>query len=136
MVMKKFGLVDVVVQRAWRSKPQVVHIDKLKPFLREARRVGSSMGLKPTPSEEEVTSESEANQESSADAPLQSPDPNEDEWPAESELVQDKEHEDAPRSVIPAIPVDQSTTRARDASPDLCVARLENARFRHASRRE
>ena len=33
---KVLGLVDVMVQRTARSKPQVVHIDKLKPFLGDA----------------------------------------------------------------------------------------------------
>ena len=130
------GLADVVAQRTARSKPQVVHIDKLKPFLVEAPKSWLVDGTEPTPSEEKAPSESESDQESSLDAPLQSPDHNEDEWPAQSELVQDEEHEGAPRSVVPAIPVDQSTIRDRDASPDLYAAQLESARFRHASGRE
>ena len=35
LVTKVLGLMDVVVERKTRSKPQVVHIDKLKPFLGE-----------------------------------------------------------------------------------------------------
>ena len=130
------GLVDVVVQRTACSKPHVVHIDKIKPFLGEAPRRQLVDGTEPTPSEEEAPAKSESNQESSRDFSLQSPASNGDEWPAESERVQDEKHEDAPNLVFPAVPVDQSTSRARDASPDLCTARLENAIFRHAARRE
>ena len=110
----------------------MVYIDKSKSFLWEASKSWLVDETEPTPSEEEALSEPESDQESSGNAPLQSPDPSRDEWPAESELVlciQDDEHEDAPRLVIQAVPVHQLTTRARDASPDLCAAQLENARF-------
>ena len=36
LVTKVLGLLNVVVQRTARTKPQVVNIDKLKPFLGEA----------------------------------------------------------------------------------------------------
>ena len=79
LVTKVLGLVDVVMQRTARSKPQVVHIDKLKPFLAEAPKSWLVDGTEPTPSEEEAGSESESDQDSNGDAPLQSPDPSGDE---------------------------------------------------------
>ena len=118
------GLVDVAVQRMARSKPQVVHIDKLKPFLGEAGKSWLVDGTEPTPSEEEAPSESESNQESSRNSLLQSRDPNRDEWPAESELVQDEEHADAPpRSVVLA--VRQGFNALPDGSVSPIVALLE-----------
>ena len=132
LVSKVLGLVDVVVRRMARSKPQLVCIDKLKPFLREAPKRWLVDGTEPTPSEEE----SVFNQESSGDALLQFPDPNGDEWRAESVLVQDEEHVDAPRSVVQTAHLINQPLVLGMRPPDLCIARLENARFRHSCRRE
>ena len=51
------GLVNVVVQRTAHSKPQVFHIDMLKPFLVEVHKSLLVNGTEPTtPSEEEAPS--------------------------------------------------------------------------------
>ena len=47
--MKVLGLVGVVVQRMARSKPQVVHIEKLKPFIEEAPKHLLVDGTEPHP---------------------------------------------------------------------------------------